>query len=195
MKKFDLQLFASAVPGKRIVYLFRRLSKQAEEGAWNLAFVTENGRTLSVDADSTATKDGSIRTPGVPEQEVTVTCVLSKGDTRVDETEDAILDGEKFEIWEANLEEACHRQRQRKQVQGYLLSGLRHRVREELQRRGHDRDQPDLWPGGQGCPGQRDSDRKSAAAGGLRLHRHAQSNQLNSTNRPSRAAQVGRLAF
>ena len=42
MKKFDLQLFASAVPGKRIVYLFRRLSKQAEEGAWNLAFVTEN---------------------------------------------------------------------------------------------------------------------------------------------------------
>ena len=97
MKKFDLQLFASAVPGKRIVYLFRRLSKQAEEGAWNLAFVTENGRTLSVDADSTA---------GVPEQEVTVTCVLSKGDTRVDETEDAILDGEKFEIWEANLEEA-----------------------------------------------------------------------------------------
>lgn len=45
MKKFDLQLFASAVPGKRIVYLFRRLSKQAEEGAWNLAFVTENGRT------------------------------------------------------------------------------------------------------------------------------------------------------
>ena len=106
MKKFDLQLFASAVPGKRIVYLFRRLSKQAEEGAWNLAFVTENGRTLSVDADSTATKDGSIRTPGVPEQEVTVTCVLSKGDTRVDETEDAILDGEKFEIWEANLEEA-----------------------------------------------------------------------------------------
>ncbi|MEI3111073.1 MAG: phage major tail protein, TP901-1 family [Oscillospiraceae bacterium] len=84
MKKFDLQLFASAVPGKRIVYLFRRLSKQAEEGAWNLAFVTENGRTLSVDADSTATKDGSIRTPGVPEQEVTVTCVLSKGDTRVD---------------------------------------------------------------------------------------------------------------
>ena len=32
MKKFDLQLFASAVPGKRIVYLFRRLSKQAEEG-------------------------------------------------------------------------------------------------------------------------------------------------------------------
>ena len=38
MKKFDLQLFASAVPGKRIVYLFRRLSKQAEEGAWNLAF-------------------------------------------------------------------------------------------------------------------------------------------------------------
>ena len=91
MMKFDLQLFASAVPGKRIVYLFRRLSKQAEEGAWNLAFVTENGRTLSVDADSTATKDGSIRTPGVPEQEVTVTCVLSKGDTRVDETEDAIL--------------------------------------------------------------------------------------------------------
>ena len=104
-KKFDLQLFASAVPGQRIVYLFRRLSKKAEEAAWNLAFVTENGRTLSVSADSTATKDGSVRTPGVPEQEVTVTKILCKGDSRVDEVEDAISDGEKFEIWEANLDD------------------------------------------------------------------------------------------
>ena len=95
---------ATAVQGKKIIYKYRRLSQQAIEDAWNLGCVTENGRTLSVDADSTATKDGSIRTPGVPEQEITSTSVLVKDDPRPDEIEDAVKNGEKFEIWEINLE-------------------------------------------------------------------------------------------
>lgn len=95
----------NAVSGKKIVYLFRRLSQKAIEDAWMLSFVTENGRTVSVDADSTATKDGPIRTPGVPEQEVTTTSILAEGDERADEIEDAIIEGEKFEIWEVNLAE------------------------------------------------------------------------------------------
>lgn len=96
---------ASAVQGKRVIYKYRRLTQQAVDDAWALAFVTENERTLSVDADSTATKDGSVRAPGVPEQEHTVTSIMSQGDARINEIEDACKGGEKFEIWEINLDE------------------------------------------------------------------------------------------
>ena len=83
MFKTGLQLFAEAVSGKKIVYLYRLAEKAKQEAAKNLAFTTENGRTKSKDADSTATKDGTIRTPGA-------------------------MDSDKLlEIWEVNLEEAA----------------------------------------------------------------------------------------
>lgn len=65
----NLQLFAEAVQGKKIVYLYRILSKAATKAGTTLAFTTENERTKSKDGDSTVTKDGSIRTPGAVEQE------------------------------------------------------------------------------------------------------------------------------
>lgn len=105
-RMFNLQLFAEApVQGKRIVYLFRRYSQRAADDGRVLAYVTENERSLSVDADSTATKDGPVRTPSLPEQEITVTCLLPRGDDRIDGIEDATLANELFEIWEANLDE------------------------------------------------------------------------------------------
>ena len=94
MFKTGLQLFAEAVSGKKIVYLYRLAGKAKEEAAKNLAFTTENGRTKSKDADSTATKDGTIRTPGAAETEITAT-----------ELEDAMDSDELLEIWEANLED------------------------------------------------------------------------------------------
>lgn len=105
--KMNLQLFAEAVQGKRLVYLFRILSEAATNSGVTLAFTTENSRTKSKDADSTATKDGSIRTPGTTEVEISATCVLAKGDTMLDKLEDAMDDDELIEIWEANLEEAA----------------------------------------------------------------------------------------
>ena len=102
---FDIQLFAEAVAGKRIVYPIRIKDHSATEDGTILSFVTENGRTKSRDADSIATKDGTIRTPGSMDQEITVTCVLAKGDTRIDELEDAMDDGKLIEVWEANLDE------------------------------------------------------------------------------------------
>lgn len=113
---------ADAVQGKRVIYKYRRLIRQASEAAWSIAFATENGRTLSVDADSTATKDGSVRAPGVPEQEVTSTSIMTKNDPRINEIEDATLDGEKFEIWEINLDEPVSGQTNKykgKYFQGY----------------------------------------------------------------------------
>ena len=96
---------AEAVQGKRIVYLYRILSKAATATGVTLAFTTENSRTKSKDADSTATKDGSIRTPGTSEVEITATSILSKGDTLIDALEDAMDKDELIEVWEVNLDE------------------------------------------------------------------------------------------
>ena len=80
-KLFGLQLFAEAVAGKKIVYLYRILSTEKDHDATALAFTTENERTKSKDADSTATKDGAVRTPGTAEGEITASSLLKKGDT------------------------------------------------------------------------------------------------------------------
>lgn len=109
MKKFNLQLFADAtataeaVQGKKIVYLFRIFGATGDAVA--MAFTTENERTKSKDADVTATKDGSIRTPGASEVEITATALLKKGDDLAEKLEDAMDNDTLIEIWEANLDE------------------------------------------------------------------------------------------
>lgn len=105
MEKFNLQMFAEAVQGNKIIYLYRLASEAANEDAVMLAFTTENSRTKSKDADSTITKDGAIRTPGAAEVEISATSILAKGDTMINKLEDAMDSDELIEIWEANLEE------------------------------------------------------------------------------------------
>jgi len=101
----NLQIYAEAVQGSKIVYLYRIASEAASEDGVALAFTTENERTKSKDSDSTVTKDGSITTPGAVEQEITATSLLAKGDTLVEKLEDALDNDELIEIWEANLAE------------------------------------------------------------------------------------------
>ena len=124
LRKFDLQLFAEAVAGKKIIYLYRIKSESATENGTILAFTTENGRSKSKDADSTATKDGSIRTPGTAETEITATSILAKGDGMIDKLEDAMDADGLLEIWEVNLAEAATGANQFKGMyfQGYLTS-------------------------------------------------------------------------
>lgn len=105
MKKLDLQFFAEAVSGKKIVYLYRIMSNEATTDGAVLAFTTENSRSKSKDSDSTVTKDGSIRIPGAAETEITATSILTKGDKFIDELEAAMDADELIEIWEANLAE------------------------------------------------------------------------------------------
>ncbi len=105
MKNIDLQLFAEAVHGSKIVYLFRLLEDAAKENGTVLAFTTENGLTISKDSDTTVTKDGAIRTPGEPEVELTATALLCKGDTMAAKLKEAMLENKIVEVWEANLEE------------------------------------------------------------------------------------------
>ena len=87
-----------------------------------IAFTTENGRTKSKDADSTATKDGSIRTPRVAEVEITATSILSVGDTMIGKLESALDNDKVIEIWEVNLAEAgaTDGKYKGKYFQGYL---------------------------------------------------------------------------
>lgn len=106
MERLNLQLFAEAIAGRKLVYLYRIASEAASNAATAIAFVTENERTKSKDSDSVVTKDGSIRVPGAVEQEITCTSLLAKGDTFINKLEDALDNDELIEVWEANLEEA-----------------------------------------------------------------------------------------
>lgn len=105
MRYIDLQLFAEAVQGKKIIYLFRVLGDAAKSDAMALAFVTENERSKSKDSETTVTKDGTIRTPGASETEITATALLAKGDTVAEQLEDAMDEDKLVECWEINLDE------------------------------------------------------------------------------------------
>lgn len=113
-----------AVKGKKIVYLFRPYSARTTSAGTTIAFTTENSRSVSKDADTTATKSGTIRTPNEAEVSITVNCVLAKSDTMIAALEAAQLNDGLIEIWEANLEEAGTGQNKFKGVyyQGYLTS-------------------------------------------------------------------------
>lgn len=100
---------ATVVQGKRIIYLFRKLSEKATKAGLNVAYVTENERTKSRDSDSTATKDGNIVTAGGLEHEVTASyleSVEATGDNHFtsDDLEDCIDNNTLMEIWEVNLD-------------------------------------------------------------------------------------------
>lgn len=123
MQRMNLQLFGEAVAGKKIVYLYRILKDAANTAGATLAFTTENSRTKSKDADSTATKDGSIRTPSAAEVEISATSILSKGDTLIDKLEAALDADDLIEIWEANLMEPASEGQNKfkgRYFQGYL---------------------------------------------------------------------------
>lgn len=128
MYKFNLQMYAEetarkAVHGKKIVYLFRPLKESGSTDAMAMAFVTENERSLSKDSDSTATKDGPVVTPGEVENEVSATALLANDDTLIDRLEEAMLNDEIIEIWEANLDKPVGEggnQFKGRYMQGYL---------------------------------------------------------------------------
>lgn len=119
--RMNLQIFAEAVQGKKLVYLYRIKSEAATADGAVLAFTTENGRTKSKDGDTTVTKDGAIRTPGAVEQEITATSILAKGDEMIEKLEDAMDNDELIEIWEANLAETAGENKfAGRYFQGYL---------------------------------------------------------------------------
>ena len=121
--KMDLQLFADAVSGKKIIYLYRVLENAAADDAAAMAFTTENETSISKDADATVTKDGTVRTPNAAEIEITATSLFAKGDTLCDKMRQAMLQDKKMEVWEVNLAEPVQSQSNKFKAtyyQGYL---------------------------------------------------------------------------
>ncbi|WP_276905135.1 phage major tail protein, TP901-1 family [Faecalibaculum rodentium] len=102
---FDLQRFADPVQGSKIIYLLRVLSKATEKAADVLAFQTEGSTSRSKDADTTATKDGTVRTPGALEVEHSLTALMAKGDPTIEELEQAQENDDPVEVWKVNLAE------------------------------------------------------------------------------------------
>lgn len=94
-----------AKKGIDVILLYRVLSKATQEAAWKMAFQTEHENTLSVDADSTATKDGPIQNPGTLEYDFSATSIMAKGDPRAKELEKALKNNELIEIWEIDRSE------------------------------------------------------------------------------------------
>lgn len=117
---------AEALKGVDIILLFRLLRKSTEEAAWKLAYQTEHENTKTKDSDSTATKDGPIRTPGALEFDFSATSILSKNDPYVDELEEALDNDEIIEIWEINKAEKGTAENadkyKAKYYQGYVTS-------------------------------------------------------------------------
>lgn len=95
----------AAVKGSKMLYPFRVLSSASSAEGTTLALTTENSRSVSKDAESTVTKDGVTRTPNEAEITISATTMLEEGDEMIDTLEDAMLDDEVIEVWEANIAE------------------------------------------------------------------------------------------
>ena len=111
-----------AVHGKRLIYLFRPLSLENTSAGMRLAYTKENEKSMSKDADVTATKDGPLRSPGELEIEITATSVLAKNDKIIPALKSAMENNEIVEIWEVNLDEPAETDNKYKGTyyQGYV---------------------------------------------------------------------------
>lgn len=89
--------------GKKIVLLWRLLSKDHEQEGKMMMFQEEHSVEKSRDADSTETKSGTIKDIKMLEEEVPFTSILSNDDPCYDVLNAAIDNGEKVEQWEVDL--------------------------------------------------------------------------------------------
>ncbi len=94
----------SAVAGTKLIYLYRLYSERATADGTRIALTTEDELSISADADSTATKDGSVRGASVAELEKTMTSLMDSDDEMIGKMKNALLNGELIELWEVNLE-------------------------------------------------------------------------------------------
>lgn len=94
-----------AKKGIDVILLYRLLKNASKEAAWKMAFQTEHENELSRDTDAVDTKDGKIQTLKPVEYDFSATSIVAKGDERVDELKQALINGEIIEIWEIDKAE------------------------------------------------------------------------------------------
>lgn len=89
--------------GINTVLYIRNLSQATTMSGGRLALQTTHTLSVSADSDSTATKDGNISTPGVPETTLSVENIGSD-DFLDDVIKNSVFKGTKLEIWEVNFD-------------------------------------------------------------------------------------------
>lgn len=67
-----------AIKGNKVIYLFRKKSEAASKAAYVIAFTSDNSLSISKDADTVVTKDGTLRVPSEADITVSATALLKK---------------------------------------------------------------------------------------------------------------------
>lgn len=89
--------------GRHKILLFRVLN--SEDDAKRLVYQTEHTFSFSREMDKIITKDGTIIKRGELETEVTgIEAIQSKNDELVQILQDAIIEGQKLELWEVTVD-------------------------------------------------------------------------------------------
>lgn len=91
------------IKGKKIIFLFRPHDDAATMAGAMLALTTDNSISYGKDADTTTTKDGTIRTPNAAEIEISASTLLPENDTMIGTLKQAMLNDALLDIWRVNL--------------------------------------------------------------------------------------------
>lgn len=89
--------------GKNKILLFRKYGEK--DAATKLVFQTEHTFSYSRDMDAIVTKDGAVIKVGELEAEVDIDAIQSTKDPTFKMLEKAMIDGDRLELWEVNIDE------------------------------------------------------------------------------------------
>jgi len=101
----EKELKRQMLEGKNKILLFRRLEDAHEEDAARLVFQREHTFEYERDLDRIVTKDGVVVKVGELEANVDIDAIQSKKDPTYEMLQEAMIKGEKLELWEVNIDE------------------------------------------------------------------------------------------
>ena len=107
MNRYKLQLFAEAVSGKKIVYMYRMLADASKMDAQETPCPLLQ-KTVSLLAGMQIPQRQKMAQSGHLAQwrlRATTTALLAKGDVMLNKLQDALINANKVEVWKINLEE------------------------------------------------------------------------------------------
>lgn len=103
--KREILKMTEAKKGIDVILLYRILKNEKDGAAWKMAFQTEHSNAKSLDNEAVPTKDGPLQNMAPIVYEFSATSIIAKGDTYIDELDDAFDAAEIIEIWEIDKAE------------------------------------------------------------------------------------------
>ena len=103
--KREILKMTEAKKGIDVILLYRILKNEKDGAAWKMAFQTEHSNAKSRDNEAVPTKDGPLQNMAPIVYEFSATSIIAKGDTYIDELDDAFDAAEIIEIWEIDKAE------------------------------------------------------------------------------------------